>query len=220
MRCITHIFNLIVQDGMKDNDEHLAVSRIREAASFYYARILDLRCKLLFLKFSFDSLYVDTEKSMMMKNKVKNGMRELFDEYKLKYEFLGSGTPSLSSLSSSSLFKKNMGNSQIPSRNLIDQFNKYKSGEKNEYVKLELEKYLSEDFENDNENFDILKLWKVNSHRFSILSKIAHNILAVLVSTVASGATLRTSGHILNVFRSSLSPKIVKALICAQDGFV
>ncbi|KAI3473651.1 hypothetical protein Pfo_030906 [Paulownia fortunei] len=184
---------------------------------YYYAVILDPRRKLLFLEFSFNSLYVDVEKSMMMKNKVNKDMQELFDEYKLQYETLGSLTHSLSSLSSSSVSKENVDNSQTLSRNLIDQFNKYKYGGKSEYVKSELEKYLNEDFEDDNEDFDVLKWWKVNSHRFPILSKIARDILAVPVSTVASEAAFSTGGRVLDAFRSSLSPKIVQTLICAQD---
>ncbi|KAL0376138.1 UNVERIFIED_CONTAM: putative AC transposase [Sesamum calycinum] len=53
--------------------------------------------------------------------------------------------------------------------------------------------------------------------RFPILSKIARDILAVPVSTVASESAFSTGGRVLDAFRSSLSPKIVQALICAQD---
>ncbi|KAL0427394.1 UNVERIFIED_CONTAM: putative AC transposase [Sesamum latifolium] len=65
--------------------------------------------------------------------------------------------------------------------------------------------------------FDILNWWKVNSYRFSILSKIARDILAVPVSTVASESAFSTGGRVLDAFKSLLSPKIVQALICAQD---
>ena len=41
--------------------------------------------------------------------------------------------------------------------------------------------------------------------------------MAIPVSTMASESVFSTGGHVLNVFRSSLTLKIVKALICAQD---
>ncbi|KAK4409334.1 Zinc finger BED domain-containing protein RICESLEEPER 2 [Sesamum angolense] len=76
---------------------------------------------------------------------------------------------------------------------------------------------MGEDLEVFRKEFDILNWWKVDSHRFLILSKIARDILAVPVSIVASGSAFSTSGRVLDAFSSSLSPKIVQALICAQD---
>ena len=46
---------------------------------------------------------------------------------------------------------------------------------------------------------------------------MAHDILAIPISTVASESTFNTSGWVLDAFRSSLTPKLVKALICDQD---
>ncbi|KAL8542381.1 hypothetical protein ACS0TY_003302 [Phlomoides rotata] len=46
---------------------------------------------------------------------------------------------------------------------------------------------------------------------------MARDILAVPISTVAPKSAFSTSGRVLDVFRSSLTPKIVEALICAQD---
>ncbi|KAL0294926.1 UNVERIFIED_CONTAM: Zinc finger BED domain-containing protein RICESLEEPER 2 [Sesamum radiatum] len=98
-----------------------------------------------------------------------------------------------------------------------ERFQKFKTGGKSDVVKSELDKYLGEDLEVFQKEFDILNWWKVNSHRFPILSKIASDILAVPVSTVALESAFSTGGRVLDAFRSSLSPKIVQALICAQD---
>ena len=81
----------------------------------------------------------------------------------------------------------------------------------------ELEIYLSESILDENVKFDILKWWKFNSERFPILSKIAQDVLVMPISTVASESTFSTSGRVLDPFRSSLTPKIIQALICTQD---
>uniref|UniRef100_A0A8R7TWZ3 HAT C-terminal dimerisation domain-containing protein n=1 Tax=Triticum urartu TaxID=4572 RepID=A0A8R7TWZ3_TRIUA len=46
---------------------------------------------------------------------------------------------------------------------------------------------------------------------------MACDVLVVPVSTVASEWAFSTSGRILNEFRTSLTPFMVQALICAQD---
>ncbi|KAL0401880.1 UNVERIFIED_CONTAM: Zinc finger BED domain-containing protein RICESLEEPER 2 [Sesamum latifolium] len=150
-----------------------------------------------------------------MKEKVKGGMVELFNTYKAMYE--SSGSSSLSNpISSSSLASTTC--LDMASRTCIqERFQKFKTGGKSDVVKSELDKYLGEDLEVFRKEFDILNWWKVNSYRFPILSKIARDILAVPVSTVASESAFSISGCVLDAFRSSLSPKIVQALICAQD---
>ena len=82
--------------------------------------------------------------------------------------------------------------------------------------KTELDKYLSEDLDAD-DDFNILDWWKLNSHRFPILSQLARDVLAIPISTVASESSFSTGGRVVDAFRSSLTPKMVQALICAQD---
>ncbi|XP_022743828.1 zinc finger BED domain-containing protein RICESLEEPER 2-like [Durio zibethinus] len=56
-----------------------------------------------------------------------------------------------------------------------------------------------------------------SDHRFLILSHLACDVLAILISTVTSESAFSTGGCVLDAYRSSLTPKIVQALICAQD---
>ena len=86
-------------------------------------------------------------------------------------------------------------------------------------TKSELEKYLKENCKpyNRHVELDILNWWKVNSSRFPILSNIAREVLAIPVSTVASESTFSTGGRVLDPYRSSLTPKMVEALVCTQD---
>ncbi|KAH0669918.1 hypothetical protein KY285_025523 [Solanum tuberosum] len=69
----------------------------------------------------------------------------------------------------------------------------------------------------ENHIFDVLLWWKVNSPRFPLLSEIARDVLAIPVSSVASECAFSTGGRILDSFRSSLTPKLVQALVCLQD---
>ena len=50
-----------------------------------------------------------------------------------------------------------------------------------------------------------------------MLSRIAQHVLAILVSTVASESTFSMTGRVFDLFRSSLSPLMVEALICGQN---
>jgi hypothetical protein len=83
--------------------------------------------------------------------------------------------------------------------------------------KSELDKYLSEDTEDREKKLDILVWWKDNANRLPILAQLARDVLAMPISTVASEFAFSTSGRILNDFRTSLTPFMVEALVCAQD---
>ena len=47
--------------------------------------------------------------------------------------------------------------------------------------------------------------------------KMARNVLAIPISTVTFESAFSTGGHVLDSFRTSLTRKMVEALICAQD---
>ena len=79
-----------------------------------------------------------------------------------------------------------------------------------------MDKYLNEASEKNSEGFDILAWWKVNSTRYVIFSEVAQHFMAIPVSTAAFELAFSTGGRVLDPFRSSLSLKIVEALICAQ----
>ncbi|XP_061358176.1 zinc finger BED domain-containing protein RICESLEEPER 2-like [Gastrolobium bilobum] len=85
--------------------------------------------------------------------------------------------------------------------------------------KNEVDLYLMEPLEKGTQKFDILNWWKVNSSKYPTLGLVAKDVLAMLVSTVASESAFSTGGRVLNNYRSSLTPKTVEALICAQNWF-
>ena len=69
----------------------------------------------------------------------------------------------------------------------------------------------------ETEGFDILDWWRMNSSRYRILSQVAHDVLAILVSTIASEFAFSIGGRVLDPFRSSLCLNIVEVLICTQN---
>lgn len=85
-------------------------------------------------------------------------------------------------------------------------------------MKNEVERYLLEPCEHvDDDDFEILAWWKMNSIKYRVLSHIAKDVFAIPISTVASESAFSTGGRIIDSFRSSLSPKMVEALICSQN---
>ena len=64
---------------------------------------------------------------------------------------------------------------------------------------------------------DVLIWWKLNSHRFPILFNMARDVLATLISAVAFESAFSTGRCAFDTYKSSLIPKLVQTLICAQD---
>ncbi|KAM0870723.1 hypothetical protein ACQ4PT_039831 [Festuca glaucescens] len=83
--------------------------------------------------------------------------------------------------------------------------------------KSELDKYLAEDCEDPYQKLDVLAWWKLNASRFPIVARLAHDVLAIPISTVASESAFGTSGRILDDFRTSLTPFMLESIVCTQD---
>uniref|UniRef100_A0A2N9HD18 HAT C-terminal dimerisation domain-containing protein n=1 Tax=Fagus sylvatica TaxID=28930 RepID=A0A2N9HD18_FAGSY len=56
-----------------------------------------------------------------------------------------------------------------------------------------------------------------NGLKYPTLQRLARDILAILVTTVASESTFSTSGRLLSPHRSRLHPRTLEALMCAQS---
>ena len=82
----------------------------------------------------------------------------------------------------------------------------------------EVDMYLMEPYETSRDpSFSVLMWWKTNTGKYPILARIARDIFAMPVSTVASESAFSTGGRVLDNFRSSLTPVMVEALICTQN---
>ncbi|OMO58912.1 putative Zinc finger, BED-type [Corchorus capsularis] len=84
-------------------------------------------------------------------------------------------------------------------------------------VNSELDHYLEEATLPWSQDFDILNWWKTLGIRYPTLQKIAKDILAIPVSTVASESAFSTSGRVVSPHRSRLHPNTLEALMCSQN---
>ena len=85
-------------------------------------------------------------------------------------------------------------------------------------VVSEVERYLKDPVEDSNNiKLNVLLWWRVNGSRYPILEKIARDVVAVPVSTGAFESAFSTGRHIIDEYRSSLTPAMVEALICTEN---
>ncbi|KAG6517496.1 hypothetical protein ZIOFF_020888 [Zingiber officinale] len=151
-------------------------------------------------------------------SKVKEIINSLYEEYVV--EETNKGTPHLSEPESfgSSSARRSQQNSVYN----WDDFDDYCAKvEISETKRSELVDYLEKDRLKKNEipkKFSCLEWWRMNRMQYPILSKIAADILAIPVSSVASEATFSAGTRVIDFYRSSLSPDTVQTLLCGGDG--
>lgn len=176
------------------------------------AVVLDPRYKLKYVKFCYGYYFkLRISHLIELTQKLRNALDGIYEEYK-QY---GSATASSSSQTS----EMEVDQSSLQARDPSSVFEKHLEEEECERDKSEVDTYLEEAREkiHGNTKFEILSWWKTNSARYHVLSQVARDILAISISTVASEAAFSTRSHVLDRFRSSLSPKLVECLICTQD---
>nr|XP_016483587.1 PREDICTED: zinc finger BED domain-containing protein RICESLEEPER 2-like [Nicotiana tabacum]XP_016483588.1 PREDICTED: zinc finger BED domain-containing protein RICESLEEPER 2-like [Nicotiana tabacum] len=174
--------------------------------------VLDPRYKFDSVSFALAKMF--EEKGPIIAKGVHTYMTSLFDEYVKSYSKDKVCRPS-SCLSNSSLDTMETSNGSFGS--FFEELKRHKAGIGGSDSKSELEKYLTEEVENEIADGNILLWWKVNSPRFPILAEMARDVLSIPISSVASECAFSTGGRILDSFRSSLTPKLVEVLLCLQD---
>nr|GEX43249.1 zinc finger BED domain-containing protein RICESLEEPER 2-like [Tanacetum cinerariifolium] len=53
--------------------------------------------------------------------------------------------------------------------------------------------------------------------RYRILSRMARDILAIPITTVASEATFSAESRVIDTYRASLAPETIEVLLCGGD---
>ncbi|XP_057454143.1 zinc finger BED domain-containing protein RICESLEEPER 2-like [Lotus japonicus] len=182
------------------------------------AVVLDPRYKLEYVTYCIEDMY-DVDLAASMSTFVMDTLNDLYKFYSKEiadHKDNEDGDSSNSVVADDRL--KRVDGLQSVTQNRVQVWKKQKKA-KASSDKSDLERYLDDEIvdSDDNSDFNILDWWKSNSSKYRILSIIARDVLAIPVSTVASESCFGTSRRVLDVFRSSLSPKMTEALICAQN---
>uniref|UniRef100_A0A803PST2 Zinc finger BED domain-containing protein RICESLEEPER 2-like n=1 Tax=Cannabis sativa TaxID=3483 RepID=A0A803PST2_CANSA len=179
------------------------------------AVLLDPRYKEPYLKVCFEMMCSDSLEASRHANNVRKILDQMYKEY-----YIIDSNGDMHHSSSTHLGEESRDEDEDDDDyTWFDQQRKekLKAAEHSEN-KTEVDKYFIEACENfENPDFDVLKWWKHNAGRFKILSKIAQDIFAIPVSTVASESAFSTGGRVIDPYRSCLTPKAVQALICTQN---
>ena len=175
------------------------------------ATILDPRYKMRYIEWCFGRIF-DVDQSGFEIQEVRAELEKLYEECELQHREK-KAAQSKSNASSSLTIDRSCG---LPSASC--EFQSYLSSTEANPSKSELLIYLDElNVSLEDKEFDLLNWWKVNSHRFPVVSKMAKKFLTVPATSVSSESTFSTGGRTLDDYRSSLSPSTVEALICASS---
>ncbi|CAL2277974.1 unnamed protein product [Prunus armeniaca] len=180
----------------------------------FVALVLDPRFKLQMLKISFQNLKAEENKIDEVVREVRTCLFNLYNECR--------GADGLVSQPMNEGEDENVGNDlegyDDVQTKMFHQLVQQKKEEQLVEISNEVDKYLTDPFESPfTKGFKLLNWWKGNESRYPILSKIAKDIFAIPSSTVASKNAFSLGKMIVDHFRSSLTPKMVEALVCTSD---
>jgi hypothetical protein len=175
------------------------------------ATVLDPRYKLIFMKVFYNTIYgegssiIDDELS-----RVKSLLYDLLLEYQESMEGMAT-TDGLGAASRN--IAPNEGFDAF--FGMFDKFVSEAPGQSS-YLRTELDLYLEEPTLPRTQELDIINWWQVAGIKYPTLRKIARDIMAISVTTVASESVFSTGGRVISPHRSRLAPKTVEALMCMQ----
>ncbi|XP_031247125.1 zinc finger BED domain-containing protein RICESLEEPER 1-like [Pistacia vera] len=173
------------------------------------AAVLDPRCKMRVLDYVFPKIYGNLE-AWAHSTTVRDVLYKLYREYVVESQssivrhmptpgqVRGSGSGSGSGSRSGK-------NANADSSGWSNLMNYVGIIETIAPEKSELDSYLEDPCykcEVDHEAFDALKWWQTNSLKYSVLCKVAHDIVVVPITTVASEATFSVGSRVIDNYRS------------------
>ncbi|CAN1320030.1 Zinc finger BED domain-containing protein RICESLEEPER 1 [Linum perenne] len=195
------------------------VANVKVNRLVYIGAILDPRKKMEIIPYSFKLIY-DLTQCAELVEMVRSELHALFDLYKADQSgSVASSTQTTGVNGGDGGDEDDFEEDQESEDDCFAAFDD--DNHTGDDPRAELVKYLVESREVDSsdkkQRFDVLAYWKASALRFPILSEMARDVLAVPISSVASESAFSTGGRVLSNFRSSLTPAIVEALICAED---
>lgn len=181
------------------------------------AAVLDPRYKLKFVELLLPVLYGEEKAKIEFQN-LEGFVKTLFQEYEsMKSTKRSVGVSGGSVSGSSSISSGLSGGHRVGFKKLLSDIASITSNDDDLGGMTELENYLKEKLLPKDMELDLLAWWKTNGFKYPTLQRIAKDILAIPISTVASESAFSTSGRLVSPHRSRLHPKTLEALMCAQS---
>lgn len=227
----------VVLDSKADDEDYFIRSMIQKMKMKFdkywgecnllmaIAAILDPRCKMRVINYCFPLIYPPQEVHVNIE-KVRQVLYDLYDEYVEMHMSSSNGSRVGSQVETSDSINKSCSSSSstISHQTGMSEFLSHVANvEGVQPPKNELDTYFedglltaTEDSTIDIVNLDALKWWK-GTTKYKILPKMAADILAIPVSTVASEATFSAGTRVIDSYRASLAPETVEMLMCAGD---
>jgi hypothetical protein len=174
------------------------------------ATILDPRYKLKFMKAFYTTIYGEESPTTTIElSRVRNLLYELVLEYQECMEHMAT-TDGVGATYRN--VAPNEGDGLM-----FDIFDKILSKESEvSYVRTELDLYLDEPTLSRTQELNIISWWQYVGVKYPTLRKIARDIMAIPVITVASESVFNIRGRVISPHRSRLAPKTVEGLMCMQ----
>jgi len=176
------------------------------------ATILDPRYKLKFMKAFYSTIY--GEESPTTANELAR-VKSLLYELLLEYQDSMEGMATTDGVGAAS---RNVAPNERDDLmfGIFDKFLSKEPDVSSRYVHTELDLYLEEPTLPRTQELDIISWWQFVGIKYPTLRKIARDIMAIPVTTVASESVFSTSGRVICPHRSKLAPKTVEGLMCMQ----
>ncbi|CAA0841362.1 Zinc finger BED domain-containing protein DAYSLEEPER [Striga hermonthica] len=167
------------------------------------------------VNFMINRVYKESDAKELLK-KIEGVLKMMFEEYN-STSLSGAAADSSSTQTRSNIIDDVVHIDDFE-RMLQREMEEFEAVEVHGVLKSELDKYLDDECEKMTQvSFDILYWWKTTGSKYLTLSRMARDVLAIPASTVASESAFSTGGRVVDHFRSSLTPKLIEALICTQD---
>ncbi|KAG6406251.1 hypothetical protein SASPL_133850 [Salvia splendens] len=181
----------------------------------YIAAMLDPRQKMKHVQHCLKTLYGDARANELAEE-LRNSVFDLFELYKREFTPVAAKTqPQTASASQMSNRSTNL---RLLGRSSCNILCVASEDDDDEDGSSELTRYFAErQYKANEDDFDILMWCKTYSISYPILSEMAKDILAIPISSVASESAFSMGGCVLSIFRNSLAPEMVEALICSED---
>ncbi|GJY44185.1 zinc finger BED domain-containing protein RICESLEEPER 2-like protein [Tanacetum coccineum] len=146
-----------------------------------------------------------------------DSLEGLYNIYYAKY-----GNPTTTESSSGASSSRASGGNQMS--RLLNRLKKHtnKKARSDPLLSSEYERHVYSDFVTHLENsefaaFDLLGFWKAKESIFPVRSRMAMDIISVQATSVASESAFSTSGRVLSIRRTRLTPTSLEMCMCLKD---